>query len=493
MMVAPRQDLPCKSEDLERFCTLVARRLGDQFGSVRRSDLAKLLKTRLAETRLTAQRYLADLEATPDGEETRHLAERMTVTETYFFRVAEQFHAFAQIALTERLRLQRPLRVLSAGCASGEEPWTLALVAADVAPGGCEIVACDVNPRMLAHAKAGRYGAWSLRTTDTATQERCFRKVGKDHVVAEHYRESVRFFEHNLLNARGLAAEGKFDVIFCRNVIMYFSPDQARQVLATLVEALQPGGWLFLGHAETLRDLSDAFEVQQSHGAFYYRLRDANAPAARDVQGLPPSPEAAPPALDWATAIQAASVRIAGLPREASPTQAQGWSLAPALALLAGQRFAEALAHLDTLPTIAQHDLQVLELRAVLLTDLLEPHSHQATPERVCARILELQVHHGGAHFLLALCREHAGDSISARARLRIAATLWPDFAMAHVHLGMLAQRSGDVAGARAAFRQAELLLDATSDETLLLYGGGFSRASLLALCRSRLTKGAGR
>jgi len=383
--------------------------------------------------------------------------------------------------------------VLSAGCASGEEPYSIAMTLRSL-PGdaarGTTIRAVDVNPAMLAIARRGRYRAWSLRETPPAMRARWFRAEGDLLALDDAIRAAVAFEERNLgADDPALWTPGAYDVVFCRNVMMYFTPQGARALVERIASALAPGGLLFLGHAETLRGLSQAFSLQHTHGCFHYRLED---PADR-----PPEPAAGEGRReDWFQAIGRAALRVRALATPAAdpepeadpgaparPAAREAWDLAPALELLGQERFDDALALVHSLPAAAARDPDVLLLDAALLV-----HGGDfARAERACRRLLALDASNAGAYHVLALCCEGRGDLAQAAACDQRAVELDPAFAMPHMHLGLLARRGGDRAAARRALGQALALLPRESAMRLKLFAGGFGRDALLALCRAEL------
>jgi chemotaxis protein methyltransferase CheR len=239
---------PPAAADVERFAALVRQRLGLQFEGSRLDALGDVLHERMAA--LGADGPEACFERVGAGfrDELRALAEKLTVGETFFFRNPDQLRALAEAVLPERLQAAggRPLRLLSAGCASGEEPLTLAMVArqrlGEAAP--VTILGVDVNAAALARAARGRYSAWSLRQTPPDLRERHFRPAGRDFAVDEAVRRLVVFEERNLVDDGDPWPAGSFDVIFCRNVIMYFAAEtalpRARRDAAPAVERLPP-------------------------------------------------------------------------------------------------------------------------------------------------------------------------------------------------------------------------------------------------------------
>lgn len=479
--------------DLDLFQRAIADRFGLLFDDGKADLMAEILKDRLVIVKQDEpQDYLRRL-AAPAGwpDEWRALAERLTVTETYFFRYADQFQAFSDVALPHALR-RRPASeeavVLSAGCASGEEAYTMALLA-EGRP--VRIIGIDVNPAAIGRARRGRYTSWSLRETPADVLARWFRAEGREFVLDEAARGTVRFEERNLLDDDpGFWKPDAFDVIFCRNVLMYFNAAAARAVVARLWRSLRAGGHLFLGHAETLRGLSDAFHLCHSHDTFYYRKRDTadrrERPAVRADSPVA-AWSAAPWDATWVDTIRRASERIASLSKSGGPpapeTAARTWDLGAARELLSRERFSEALEAIGGLPPESMGDGEVLLLRAAILTN----SGGVEEAEKACRRLLAADELNAGAHYLLALCREQAGDLPGAVEEDKTAAYLDASFAMPRLHLGLLARRGGDSGRAAAELTAALELLEREEGSRILLFGGGFSRDALTTLCRTEL------
>jgi chemotaxis protein methyltransferase CheR len=286
--------------DIEQFRMIVVRRLGLHYEDGRLDYLADVLRQRMESNgspRFDA--YVKRLTTSPSGsEELRALAEQLTVNETFFFRNANNLRAFAEVVLPDRVRAkshEKRLRILSAGCASGEEPYSLAILVRealpDLAAWDVKIIGIDVNPAMLTKANQARYTAWSLRATAEAAKRRYFREDGRDFVLVPEIQKMVTFEERNLIDEdtpfwQSLAC----DVIFCRNVLMYFTPDKAREVVHRISHALLPSGYFFIGYAETLRGLTQEFHLCHTHDTFYYRLRNASE-AAFAAETWPARPE----------------------------------------------------------------------------------------------------------------------------------------------------------------------------------------------------------
>lgn len=506
---------------IDRFRTIVSGRLGLRFEDGQTGFLAEALRRRLESTGRLPEVYLSQLQSSggpQTRDEFRAIAQDLTVTETYFLRNRDQFRAFREVVLPDRVRArsrERRLRMLSAGCASGEEAYSIGISIRDFPDTlGWQVAihGIDVNLGMLDKAARGRYSPWALRETPAEVQGRWFHPDGRDFALDEGIRSMVTFSEQNLVDPDPAFWQPQlFDVIFCRNVLMYFTPEIAQAVVGRIWRSLAPDGFLFLGHAETLRGLSQDFHLRHTHGTFYYQRRDAADRSERSATmpgwGLASiAGDVAVPAtiaLDdsWVETIRRASERVHTLtaahvspPEVAAPgaatTATRGlgrpgrtWDLGSAVELIRQEKFSEADALLTTLPSESARDPDVLLMRAVLLTH----GGDLAAAERICDQVLQLDQMSAGAHYLLALCREDAGDRSGAVDHNQVAAYLDPAFAMPRLHLGLLARRAGDRARARRELAEALVLLQREDASRLLLFAGGFGREALVALCRAEL------
>jgi chemotaxis protein methyltransferase CheR len=257
---------------------LLQDRFGLTFDGVRREILESRLKPRLAELHLRSLRdYYQFLRFHPDAEtEFGRLTPLITNNETYFFREAHHFDILVRRIVPElRPALGgRPLRILSAACSSGEEAYSIVIAlqngGLELAGVRWEIDACDLNPERVAQARRAVYDAGSLRACDDDARRRYFREVDGRFELRERHRKGVRFFEANLLAPNGVFGWGTYDAIFCRNVLIYFSEVAFDGVIALLARSLAPGGYLLLGHSESLLDReSDLLPVAFGGGVIY--------------------------------------------------------------------------------------------------------------------------------------------------------------------------------------------------------------------------------
>lgn len=263
---------------------LIESRFGLTFTGVRRDILAARLVTRFEALRCANPlEYYQHLMVHPERDrEMSQLALTLTNNETYFFREQHHFDIIARQVVSE-LREQlrtRPLRVLSAGCSSGEEPYSLVITlqrhgAEALLPHGWEIDACDLNPARLAQARSATYEPGALRACDDDLRSRHFREEQGRFQLRDRHRTGVRFFPCNLATPTVPFAPGSYDVILCRNMLIYFGEEAFLTLVRRFGRALRPRGWLMLGHSESLIDKEPAFIPEVVDGIVIYRKRAA--------------------------------------------------------------------------------------------------------------------------------------------------------------------------------------------------------------------------
>lgn len=202
----------------------------------------------------------------------------LTVNETYFFREASQLKAFGDEIIPELIEVktrrgQRQLRIWCAGCATGEEAYTIAMLLdrPELQGWSVDIVATDISRRALALAHQGIYGSSSFRNLEQGMLERFFHGHGAGFRVNDDLRKKVSFRLHNLYDTSHPPCAGELDVVFCRNVIIYFDLDAKVTVVAGFHRALAAGGFLLLGHSESLINISRTFTLRHFTNTMVYQ------------------------------------------------------------------------------------------------------------------------------------------------------------------------------------------------------------------------------
>lgn len=306
---------------LARVEALLVRRVGFQLPRwLVSSRVGQRLKLHAGET---AETWVARLDG-PEGQaEVDALCEALRVGETSFFRHRAHIAAMRKIVVPDlavRLGSRRRVRAWSAGCASGEEAYTLALLLEEGLPSSTgwshDIFATDLSPEAVAVARRGVYPSASVRAVPPDALKRFFHTAGGTVTVRPELSSRIRFDARNLLDPPPLRGA---DVILCRNVLIYFEPDARARTCAQLVDALAPGGYLFLGYSESLRELEGLEPLRTDDGTVYRRpLRaitprpTSAAPVASTPIPIPPAPPASPAPASPAT------VRLTGEVRHAS-------------------------------------------------------------------------------------------------------------------------------------------------------------------------------
>lgn len=269
--------------EIKLLTDLIQERFGLMFNGIRLEILESRLRPRLRDLRLTSLReYYQYLRFHPDREsEFARLPAMVTNNETYFFRETHQFDLLIRHVIPERRPLLRgrPLRLLSAGCSSGEEPYSLSIAlhnaALPLAGLPWEIDACDLNPERIGRAHEALYADSSLRACDEDARRRYFTQEPGGFRLKDRYRRGVRFFHTNLLAPNGALGWAIYDVILCRNLLIYFSEEAFADAIRLFARCLAPGGYLFLGHSESLLDRKSPFAPAMLGGAVVYRKLEA--------------------------------------------------------------------------------------------------------------------------------------------------------------------------------------------------------------------------
>jgi chemotaxis protein methyltransferase CheR len=271
-------------EEVQRFCEFLYRRTGLSFTEGKRYFIDRRLEDRIAATGSSSfQAYFSLLRADADHE-IEHLINSFTVNETYFFREDHQLRCMTSSLLTAVIAHRPPgstVRIWSMPCSTGEEPYSIALWLMENWPEvdryNVEIVGSDIDTRALKAAAEGTYGDRALMRLSRDVVSRYFSQVADGrHQIDEGLRESIQFTRTNIIDARDMAGYRDFDVIFCRNVLIYFDDASRRQAAENLYDCLRPGGFICLGHSESMSRISPLFSVCRFPDAIVYQRPEAD-------------------------------------------------------------------------------------------------------------------------------------------------------------------------------------------------------------------------
>jgi chemotaxis protein methyltransferase CheR len=474
---------------LEALAALLLERTGLKITPDGYHGLRLALQARMSALGLSdATDYVRRLEQLAGESELRALVPLVTVGKTEFFRDSRQFEAFEKQVFPSvfeaGLAEGRQVKLWSAGCATGEEPYSLAMVA--VEKGATEetvdIWATDLNPVATETASRGVYPARRLVGVSEERIRRFFFETHGSYEVLPLVRRLVRFEAHNLAAPLWPQVRaGSLDVIFCRNVIIYFDQPTIVGVLERFYEALRPGGWLFLGYSESLFKVSTRFEMVEVGGTFAYQRplrkgavrpgrvssRTFGLPNAHrsptDVQTVlrnlrreqertkaatpPPQPSTPPPPADRRTASAPRPTDSGVLDRQKTPVE----RLAAVVAAIETGDFPRALRMVRRLTDDEPDDLAARltlgNVHALMgnIDEAREAYQAALAREPLCVE----------ARLYLALAAMQARQLEEARTELTRALFLAPTLAIGHYLLGQVHERRHDDEAARRAYRNA--------------------------------------
>lgn len=459
--------------EFERLKALLIARTGHFYYQDKDTLLWERLRRRLQRTGLRGCGAYLDRLADPLLGEAEWIAleAEITIGETFFFRYAEQFAALRGTILPEILGRRAPsrgLRIWSAGCASGAEPYSLAILlrrilGEELAEWRAYLLGTDLNEAVLQMARAGRYSRWALRGVPAEEVERDFlpQPGGRDWLLRPEHRAMVRFERHNLLSLLDGTSPlqiNEFDLILCRNVLIYFHPDTVVRIVRALAERLAEGGWLLLGHAEPNPAFAEFLEVVNLAGTVAYRRPAA---ALRPPEAAPPPPPPPPPSgppppprvlPSWPPP-----------PRRAVPPPPPPPPAPPGAA--------------------AREDAEVALRRVRQLADAGDLPAARAA----CETVLAQQPIRPAPHYYKGLIARGLGQPGEAERAFRDALYLKGDFPMAHYQLGLLLLDEGRQMAGRRALATAARLARELPAATPLEEGDGMTARQLRELVRLHL------
>jgi chemotaxis protein methyltransferase CheR len=487
---------------LSRLSEFVAAHMGLHFPPARWADLHRGVSSAAPEFGFddveSCIRWLVSSPLTEHQVEI--LASHLTIGETYFFREKKSLEAIETHILPELIRSRRrergggrQLRIWSAGCCTGEEPYSLAIMLSKMLPDRRDwritILATDINPRFLRKAAAGVYGAWSFRETPPQIKESYFRPVGEGRFeVVPQIKDMVSFSRLNLVEDAYPSLSNNtndLDVILCRNVLMYLVEDQRRKVLHQFHRGLTEGGWLVVSPSETPLASFSEFTAVNFPDAILYRKVSGEASASRTAAETTlslPTKYAKPPEPAVERAVEQRVVPPMEQSNAAAPTRRRdpGRAATPetesvvanragevyreaygrALALFEQGRYSEAAAALAALLSDAAAsrgaEARAPEAKAMaLLAHAYANGGHLAEALMWCEKAIAADKLRASSHYLRATILQEQGQLNEAITSLRRAIYLDPDFVMAHFALGNLARRQGKMKEAEKHFANA--------------------------------------
>lgn len=272
-------EVTISADDFQRFREFFYRKSGIQFEPSKRYFVDKRLAERIRATGCSSFRdYFAMLRFEAAGREWQALVNEMTVNETYFMREDYQFECLVNSMLPEitaHKRRGEPLRIWVMPSSSGEEAYTIAMYLLERWPElsrwDVEIVSSDIDTRILQQAQAGLYSARAVQHVPAAWMQKYFTREGDNWRISKDLREAVAFTRVNLNDPAEVKAYRDYDVVFCRNLLIYFDDTSRRQAAESFFDVLRPGGFICLGHSESMSRISSLFRIRKFPQAIVYQ------------------------------------------------------------------------------------------------------------------------------------------------------------------------------------------------------------------------------
>lgn len=456
-------------EEFVGITKLLRAAAGLSFDGSRRESIAYSIGERMRATGCAdVPAYLKLLTDDSAGTEQQALLDEVTIPETHFFRNPPQIRALRAHVLPELLRQSqttKKLRIWSAGCSTGEEAYTLAMLVRELLPEQAgwdiRIIATDISTRALTAAREARYGERAFVMTEPVDQRRFFYldADARQYIVRDEIRELVEFRHHNLVTEAPPFEPGELDIVLCRNVTIYFDRATTKNLMHRLHRCLRDGGYLFLGHAETLWQVSEDFALVPLGDAFVYRKavdpdnRRAVLPDRRTENEPRPT---------------RADRRRGPVDRRAPELLIPVPPARPAL---------PAPSALD-LPALAPEPDPMVAVRVAVAT------GKYAEAADLAAEVTTVSPLRSEAHYLHGLALTNLGRDPEALVVLRKAVYLDPEDGFAHFLLAGALDRSGERVAAARSYRAAATTLGTRPLDSVAPELGGRSVAELAVLCR---------
>ena len=482
----------------ESVCKSIAAHLGLNFPVTHWTDLERGIKSSCHELGVkTAESFISMmLSAQLPAGYLEVLATHLTIGETYFFRETPGLNAFSNHilpALVEQRRdKEQEIRIWSAGCCSGEEPYTIAILIYESIPDPenwkISILATDINRNFLEKAINGVYSSWSFRDTAPRIMEKYFTASGKDYRIHSHIQKMVGFSYMNLVEDNYPSAASKtdrLDIIFCRNVLMYFTPDQISRVSHRFCQSLKENGWLITSPVEVSSVYFPQFSQVYNSEAILLRKQKAEKRGILDhvfTRSKSFQQVSKPPSTEVGKTKKTNQKKATGAAKTAIPetTVIPKTSLKDeAEALYRSGRYQHVIALLKDLDGTSQSDPEIIMLKSRALANL-----GLLDQARQCMDQLSEVSHLGsGYYYLLATILQESMEADLAEQALKRALYLDPHHIMARFRLGNLARSKGEMQQARRQFKGIKEILIAMPEEEIIADSDGLTAGRLMDIC----------
>ncbi|WP_094604058.1 putative biofilm formation methyltransferase WspC [Sporomusa silvacetica DSM 10669] len=500
--------------DLEKLSLLINQRYGLEFRQQRLKLLQEAIQERMEACKIsTIDEYLQLVQQQED--ELLLLINLLTIHETYFFREPAHLAIMSKQVIPRLVKTGKHLpflRLLSAGCSTGEEAYSMAITALTIPGAGIdwdfEVIGVDVDKEAIKKAQAGLYGLYSFRSCPRDIRENCFDRIAKESfMIKSHIKKKVRFESLNLFAQVYPDWTQNMDIVFYRNVAIYFSKEQQQEVFRRLSELLKTDGCLFLSCTETLYHNNKLLSLVKNNDAFYYQKQAAEtfigrAAVTREITAInrqcltadqprqiaalqlkKPSPK---PALPTDRSNLTTSKRQSPLPLAAKSARCQQRFTA-ALELMKLKKYPEAISRLDEILAVDSFFIKAYTLKANILLNL----QCVDTATELCQTALMLDTFCLEAYLLLGMAAKLTGQQAEAIKRFKEAVYVYPECWLAHFFLAEMYQLPEETPYAKREYELAMKILKQGNFEKhgLSFFLVPFQLDNFIQLCQHNIAK----
>ena len=479
--------------ELSMVCEIIASRMGLHFPVERWAMLRRNLVLAAREFGFHDMDRLIQwlLSASLNREQMEILAAHLTISETYFWREPQVFSALTDFILPELLKSkkngEKSIRIWSAGCSTGEEPYSIAIALHKTIPEigdwNITIMATDINPRALSKAMNGTYGAWSFRNSPAWLKSNYFlHKEDRQYEIIPEIKKMVTFTCLSLAEMSAISNANTMDIIFCRNVLMYFTPDWISKIANSFFQELTENGWFVVSSCELSFQVFPQFTAVNFPGAVLYRKGKNGSVHSLSAEAIP--------MVDFYTStfqpIQPVQpVQFPSTPFNPARTTDVIQSGGPST-LFNPLQSSSTLQQPQTIPEETSAD-KIFSVR------LLADQGHLEEALSTCNGAIACYKLSPGLYFLRASILQELGKSSEAIVSLKQAIYIDPEYIMGHFTLGNLFIRQGNTRNAKRYFKNVLDLLSRYANDDILPESEGLSvkyiREIILSNMQTQLTK----
>ncbi len=506
--------IPLSKEAFYLFQKLLVEKSGLLFDGNKRQTLYATILERASERGLSScEEYYDFLVKDPRGNsELMELLDRLTINETYFFRNEQQFETLKNHVIPEIVKRKmyvpgRPLRIWSAGCSRGNEPYSIAAMLLETLPfpenWDISVLGTDVNRKALAIAKEGVYVEADMRRVSNYYINKYFDREGDKYILKDLVKRMVSFEYHNLAkDPFFIDRMQKLDIIFCRNVTIYFDIDTTKRITDNFYNCLDQDGYLFIGHAETLWRINNKFMPVEFPQSIIYKkaLHPAKETGEKPFMGVPEInlddfgffvPARAKESLTETVQAEAEAYQAAPIVSEEEKTKKKGGIHLDVLYKKAAKLFNEKKYEesLDLIDRILAEDENNVLAHFAKANILSNQAKYELAVEELHKIIKEDNLY-VEAYYLLGVLAYKVGNLTEAEEQFRRVIYVDPGIELAYYNLGNIYMCKGEYSGAAREYKNAVKLLEKRPQNDTVKFSENFTVDFLLRACKKNLEHG---